>query len=260
MSLDQPTDFVKHQTWTDDAFLGGRLTVSQPRHGFRAGLDSVLLGAAVPGGTMHLLDLGSGVGAAALVALALGRAEAAELAERDGEAIVLARRNIDVNGFAGRARVSAVDITVPADRKAVGILDNGAQVVIANPPYFSAGQGTLAQEASRAAARHMEADLLDLWLRAAASSATAGGMAIVVYPAEGLGSLLKAFDRRFGALTILPLTPRPGAAATRVLVRGIKGSRQPLTLLGSRFLHEAEGNGFAPQFDAIFRGKAPLDW
>ena len=70
MSLDQPNAFVKHQTPTRDAFLGGRITVSQPRHGFRAGLDSVLLGAAVASGSTSLLDLGCGVGTAALVALA----------------------------------------------------------------------------------------------------------------------------------------------------------------------------------------------
>src|SRR5215217_6522799 len=47
MSLEHPIDFVKQQTLTRDAFLGGRLNLSQPRNGFRAGLDSVLLGAAV---------------------------------------------------------------------------------------------------------------------------------------------------------------------------------------------------------------------
>src|SRR5690606_37947746 len=67
MSLDQPNPFVKHQTITRDAFLGGKLIVSQPSHGFRAGLDSVLLGAAIPRGTNNLLDLGAGVGTASLV-------------------------------------------------------------------------------------------------------------------------------------------------------------------------------------------------
>ena len=64
MSVDEATDLVKQQTPTRDAFLGGRLTLSQPRNGFRAGLDSVLLGAAVPAGTGRLLDMGAGVGTA----------------------------------------------------------------------------------------------------------------------------------------------------------------------------------------------------
>src|SRR5690606_27536905 len=70
MSLDQASKIVKQQTLTRDAFLGGRLIVSQPGNGFRAGMDSVLLGAAVSPKSNSLLDLGAGAGTASLVALA----------------------------------------------------------------------------------------------------------------------------------------------------------------------------------------------
>ncbi|WIY53529.1 methyltransferase [Devosia sp. YIM 151766] len=241
--------------------MGGRLTLSQPRNGFRAGLDSVLLGASVPAGTGGLLDLGAGIGAAGLVALALGRAERAVLAERDAGALALARDNIAGNGLAGRAEALSVDITAKAEeRRAAGLLDNGYDAVIANPPFFAAARGTRAARADRADARHMAAGTLDLWMRCAAASAVAGGTAIFIYPAEGLAELLAAFDQRFGALNVLPLAPRPGAVASRVLVRGHKGSRAGLTLLATRCLHGATGHGFAPDFEAIFRGQAALDW
>ena len=55
-------------------------------------------------------------------------------------------------------------------------------------------------------------------------------------------------------IVVLPLVPREGEAASRVLVRGIKGSRAPTRLLASRILHEADGRNFLPAFDAIFRG------
>jgi tRNA1(Val) A37 N6-methylase TrmN6 len=261
MSLDQPTEFVKHQTVTRDAFLGGRLTLSQPRHGFRAGMDSVLLGAAVGEDTESLLDLGAGVGTAALVAMALGRAHRADLLERDLPTADLARANLADNGLAGRGRVIAVDIGAKAsDRRAAGLLDNQYDVVIANPPFFETGQGTPAPDGSRADARHMGGDALDLWMRCAAGSARANGTAIFIYPAQGLAALLAAFDQRFGAITVLPLSSRPGGEASRVLVRGTKGSRAPLRLLSTRAMHGEEGNGFAPEFDAIFRGAAVLDW
>ncbi len=261
MSLDQPADLVKQQTVTRDAFLSGRLTLSQPAKGFRAGLDSVLLGASVPPGTQSLLDLGAGVGTAGLVALSLGLAERAVLAERDVMTLALARENVAANGLAGRADVVAVDIAAPAaQRRAAGLADNGHDVVIANPPFFAAGQGTLAAESGRADARHMATEDLDLWVRCAAASSAAGGRAIFIYPAEGLVHLLAAFESRFGGLTIMPLAPRPGMAATRVLIRGVKGSRAPLTLLATETLHGAEGNGFSPRFDAVLRGSAALDW
>jgi tRNA1(Val) A37 N6-methylase TrmN6 len=261
MSLDQPTDLVKHQTTTRDAFLGGRLTLSQPRNGFRAGQDSVLLGAAVPQGTKNLLDLGAGVGTAGLVALSLGRAQNLVMAEREADALGLAAENVVHNGFSGRVRIVDVDISANGKaRRDAGLVDNDADVVIANPPFFAAGQGTLAAGDDRANARHMDEGALNLWARCAAASARAGGQVIFIYPAEGLAELLTALDNRFGAIAILPLASRPAGAANRVLVRGIKGSRAKLTLMATRFLHGETGNGFSAEFDAIFRGTAALDW
>lgn len=261
MSLDQPHEFVKHQTVTRDAFLGGRITLSQPRRGFRAGLDSVLLGAAVPKGSASLLDLGAGVGTAGLTALALGLARDVTLAERDEMTLGLARRNIADNGFGQAARAVAVDVEGSASaRLDAGLRENAYDVVIANPPFFNSGGGTLSPDSGRAAARHMREAAIDSWLRCAAGAAAAGGQAIFIYPTDGLTDLLAAFGSRFGGITTLPLCPRPDAPTSRILVRGTKGSRAPLTLLASRSLHEADGRAFAPQFDAIFRGKAALDW
>ncbi|MBF0681036.1 MAG: methyltransferase [Devosia sp.] len=235
--------------------------MSQPSHGFRAGLDSVLLGAAIGRDTRNLLDLGAGVGTASLVSLSLGLTGTATMVERHDDTAHLARRNIDENGLACRANVLGVDILEkPALRREAGLLDNYYDAIIANPPFFGAGQGTLAPNDSRADARHMPADKLETWLRCAAGAAKAGGEIIFIYPAAGLAALLAAFTPRFGAITILPLTPRPNQPASRILVRGIKGSRAPLTLLASRPLHGAEDRAFAPAFDAIFRGAGVLDW
>ncbi|MCS6761902.1 MAG: methyltransferase [Candidatus Devosia symbiotica] len=261
MSLDQPAAFVKHETVTRDAFLGGRLTVSQPRHGFRAGLDSVLLGAAVSPGRSNLLDMGCGVGTAAFVALTHAPAMQAVLVDQNLEMLMLAARNIADNSLDQRARVLALDICAKgSERQAAGLADNAFDVVIANPPFFADGSGTLAGDVGRAGSRHMGAAALDHWVKTAAGCAAAGGEIIFVYPAENLTSLLSAFEQRFGAITLLPLTPRPGGAASRVLLRAIKGSRAPLTLLASRSLHDVQERGFNPAFDAIFRGSAWLYW
>ena len=52
---------------TRDAFLGGRVVLRQPRDGYRAATDPVFLAAACPAKSGdHVLELGCGVGAAAL--------------------------------------------------------------------------------------------------------------------------------------------------------------------------------------------------
>ncbi len=260
MSLDQAPNFVKQQTLTRDAFLDGRLIVSQPAAGFRAGLDSVLLGAAVRANPGAILDLGAGAGTASLVALAHRPAAAATLVEADAGIAAIAALNLRENCFEGRARLLVLDVTAPGRTRArAGLPSDHFATVIANPPFFDSGGGTAAS-GERDAARRMQAGTLEQWVKAAASHAAPGGEAIFIYPAPGLPALLAAFGRRFGGIAILPLCPREGQPASRVLVRGIKGSKAPASLFASRALHEAEGRSFRPEFEAIFRGRAALDW
>ncbi len=55
---------------SEDALLDGRLRLCQPAAGYRAAIDPVFLAAAVPGEAgSRVLDLGCGVGAAALCLL-----------------------------------------------------------------------------------------------------------------------------------------------------------------------------------------------
>ena len=258
MSLAHAAAIVKRPNVTSDAFLGGRLSVSQPSDGFRAGLDSVLLGASTGHGAGDLLDLGAGVGTAALVALAGHEALSATLVESDPRMAELARTNIAANGFAARAGVIDLDLTAPGrTRKSAGLAADRYASVIANPPFYEAGT---VPARPRAAARHMSPEALDIWVKTAATHAAPGGEIVFIHIAERLPALLHSFQSRFGAITILPLTPREGEPAHRILIRGIKGSRAPLTLLASRALHTPAGRTFRPEFDAIFRGQDRLHW
>jgi len=264
MSLDHPANLVKQQTFTRDAFLGGRLVVSQPPDGFRAGLDSVLLGAAVRSGTRHVLDLGAGAGTAAMVALADLPAATATLVEIDPDMAAIAAANLAANGMAGRGRVVVTDVAARGSvRAAAGLAADHFDTVIANPPFFDPAAGS-APAAARATARHMPPAALDLWVKAAATHAAPGGEVIFIHAAASLPLLLPGFIARFGAVTVLPLSPRQGEAASRVLIRGTKGSRAPFVLLAGRPLHESATNSprqpFSAAFEAIFRGQARLIW
>jgi tRNA1(Val) A37 N6-methylase TrmN6 len=258
MSLAHGAQIVKRPKVTHDAFLGGRLTIAQPARGFRAGLDSVLLGAAVGHGDGDLLDLGAGVGTAALVALAGHPMLRATLVESDTGTAALAAENIAGNSFAIRAEVLTLDVTATGRaRSAAGLKADHFVSVIANPPFYEAGTSPSPR---RAAARHMSAEALDAWVKTAATHAAPGGEIVFIHVADKLSALLQSFGARFGAITILPLVPREGEPASRILIRGIKGSRAPLTLLASRAVHKPSGRTFRPEFEAIFRGKDRLHW
>jgi tRNA1(Val) A37 N6-methylase TrmN6 len=247
---------------TDDAFLGGALRILQPKDGYRAGIDAVLLAAsagAKAGRGERVLDVGAGVGVVGLaVARRIADAEVA-LVERDPGLAELARSNIERNGLSQRVRVIAADVEQPlSGQPALAALAESFDHVLANPPFHTQGRGTAAADTTKAAANTMAEDSLGRWLRFLAAMAKPTGAAAMIHKAEALGPLLAACERRFGALEVLPIHPRRDAAAIRVIVRGIKGSRASLSLLPQLTLH-GDDNCFRPEIERILRGGAGLE-
>jgi tRNA1(Val) A37 N6-methylase TrmN6 len=246
---------------SDDAFLGGALHILQPMAGYRAGLDAVLLAAAAPveeGRAQRVLDVGAGAG---VVGLAVARRVAdanVTLVERDPELAALARANIARNDLAARVRLIEGDVTRPLGELAS--LANEAESfdhVLANPPFHIEGRGTAAGDTLKAAGHAMPEGNLDRWARFMAAMARSGGTATLIHRAEALGEILEALAGRFGDTLVLPIHPREGEPASRVLVQATKGSRAPLRLLPGLVLH-ARDHGFRPQVEAILRGGAAL--
>lgn len=251
-------------TLTDDAFLGGALHIQQPRSGYRAGLDAVMLAAAVPAqpdGQTRILDLGAGVGTAGLCVARRIPTARVTLLERDAALTRIAAENIARNGLEARvcAVLGEVGASAPVLRE-LGLDEESFDHVIANPPYHDEGAGTAAPDARKAQAHAMPEAGLEAWARFMARMAAPRGTATIVHKAEALGRLLAVLEGRFGALMVLPLLPRPGAPAHRVIVQGTKGSRAPLSLLAGLVLHGA-GDAFTAEAQAILAAGAalPLD-
>jgi tRNA1(Val) A37 N6-methylase TrmN6 len=128
-----------------------------------------------------------------------------------------------------------------------------ADHVILNPPFHRTGAGSASPSAARADAHVLEAGGLDSWFRAATSVLKVRGDITVIFRADGLDRLLDALGRRFGAIDILPVQPRDGEPAHRVLVRAVKGSRARLRILPALALHGESGNGFTAPVEAMLR-------
>ena len=96
---------------TEDLFLGGALKIRQPRNGYRAGTDAVLLAALIGSDpTGPVLDAGAGVGVVGLCVAARFPKANVVLVEREPHLAALARRNVDDNGLTARVQVIEADI------------------------------------------------------------------------------------------------------------------------------------------------------
>lgn len=250
---------------TEDAFLGGSLSILQPAKGFRSGLDAVLLAAAtdVPGGrAARVLDAGAGAGVVGLAIATRIPDAVVTLVELDPAMAELARRNTARNGLTGRARVVVADVSsggrvLHAVDRPDGLAPASFEHVVTNPPYYETGSGTRPANAGRAEAHQMPGGNLDRWIAFLATAAAADASLTLIHRADALGHVLGALDGRFGNIHILPVHSRAEASASRIVVRAIKGSRAPLELRPGLVLQDAAGR-YLPAIEAILRGGAPL--
>ncbi len=217
---------------TEDRFLGGRIVVRQLASGFRSGLDAVMLAAAIPARAGEaVLELGSGAGAAALCLAARTGCSVAGV-ERGADLAARATANAAANGMAERVQFLAGDVfALPADLK------RDFAHVMTNPPFHDE-EGRASPDAGRAAAKHDDGRLGD-WLKAGFRRTASNGTFTAILRADRLGEALAALPHR-GTL-VLPLWPREGVEAKRVILQVRKGARRPLGFLPGLILHEADG-------------------
>jgi len=234
---------------SEDAILGGQLRLRQPAKGYRAGIDPIFLAAAAPA-SARALDLGCGVGAAALcLARRLPEVEVAGLEIQPGLA-ALARENVRLNGLEARIGIHEGDLLRPPM-----LLSGDFDLVMANPPFHAAGQATSPADPGRARGHVEGAADLARWISKALKFAGPKGLLLLIHRPERLGDLLALLEGRAGGITVFPLWPGAGRPARRILILARKGSAAPMTLAAGLVLHEADGR-YTTAADAILRGAA----
>jgi len=238
---------------TEDAVLGGRLTLRQPRRGHRFGHDAILLAAAIdarPGEAA--VDLGAGVGTAGLALAHRVPKLSVALVEVDPMLAGLARENAARNALADRVRVAVLDVNAGVqDFAAAGLPPECAQHVLMNPPFNDPVRQNASPDAGRRHAHTASRDTLVQWVERASLLLVQHGSLTLIWRAGGLAAVLTAVAG-LGGITVLPIHPKPGTAAIRVIVRAVKGTAAPLVLLPALTLNGADGKPSA-EAEAILR-------
>lgn len=244
---------------TEDAVLGGRLRLLQPRRGHRVGHDAILLAAATPARAgENVVDLGAGVGAAGLAVAARILDVTVTLVEIDPALAALAAENAQRNDLAERVRAVVLDAAAPARAfAAAGLPAETAMRVMINPPFNDAARQRTSPEPARRLAHASDPDALPRWIRTAAWLLRPRGTLTLIWRADGVAEVLRALEPAFGEVMVLPVHPKPAAPAIRILVRATKSSRAPLSLLPGLVLND-DGGRPTPEADAVLRGHAIL--
>jgi tRNA1(Val) A37 N6-methylase TrmN6 len=223
--------------FTEDAFLGGRLRLRQPKSGHRAGHDAMLLAAATSARSGdRVVDFGAGIGAAGLAVARRVAGIELVLVEIDEALAELARGNAASNAIP--ADVIVLDITSAADAFAAsGLPPDSVDVVLMNPPFNDPVRHRASPDKAREIAHVATAATLGTWIHAARRILKSGGVLTLIWRADGLAEVLAALDRGFGNLAILPVHGDMKKPAIRVLVRSVKGGKAPTQMHAALMLN-----------------------
>lgn len=240
---------------SEDALMGGQIRLRQPKTGFRAAIDSVLLAAAVPAQPGDIVfEPGAGVGAAALcLARRVGGVSVAGV-EPQPDLVRIGGDNVRLNGLEDRVEIMVGALGRLPPRLSPASFDH----VMANPPYLEPGRADAPPDPGKAAAV-LEGDAtLAQWIAGSLAMLRPKGSLTVIHRADRLDALLGALGAlgdRAGEIVVFPLWPGVGKPAKRVLVRARRGVATPLRLAPGLVLH-APGGGYTPEADAALRGGA----
>lgn len=227
-----------------DTLLNGRVRLAQG--GLRAGLDAVMLAAAVPAAAGETaLELGLGTGAVSLCLAARVPGLSLTGVEIDPPCAALARANAAANGVTLDA-VAADIFHLPPELK------RGFDQVFCNPPFHGPGQAS--PDTVRAGAMQDGGCLTD-WLKLGLQRTVSGGYFTAILRADRLAEALSALPPR--GLAVFPLWPHAGEPARRVIVQVRQGSAAPMAMLAGLVLHTAEGT-WTDGADAVLRRGAAL--
>ena len=235
-------------------FLDGQIKTSQAE-GYRAGLDAVLLAAAVrlkPGG--QALELGCGAGTALLCTAHHNKGAHFIGLEKHHNVLDIARQNIVRNNMQDRVEGIQGSVRNPPEVLRPDSFDQ----VFLNPPYFDDPSALRRPKPGKDTAFVNAGLTLKDWIDTALRLTRAKGYITLIQRADRLDDCLAGFYGRAGDIRILPIAPRAGEAAHRIIMRARRNVKTPLVILSPLVIHEAERT-FTPEASAIMKGRAQIN-
>ena len=233
-----------------DELQPGDLRVLQKEHGFRFGMDAVLLADfARVRERDRVADFGTGTGILPLLLRARGKGAEYDAFELQPELADMASRTMRINGLLERVRVHAL----PVEEAERAVPRCTVDHIVCNPPYWRDGSALKSRDEAAQLARHQGEEGLDAWFRMAHLLLKGRGRMSVVYPAPRLLELTRAMeDARMTPKRLRLVYPRADRPAVLCLVECMKDARPMLTVEPPLIVYEDDGSETA-ELKRIYR-------
>ena len=220
--------------YTKDYLLNKQITVFQPKDGYRASTDAVLLSAALNARKNDtILDVGSGTGAISLCIAERFKDYNVKIIglEIQKELVELSNKSSIENGFDGFLTYICHDIKTPFKPR--------FNHIITNPPY---SEGDMPSPNKNKAIAHNHQDFsLKEWITFCIKRLEPQGFFYIINRAEATTEILSTISGKLGNIKIIPLYSKKGQDAKRVIITAQLDSKAPAKITPGLIIHDENG-------------------
>ncbi len=237
---------------TTNNILNGKIKIIQPKKGYRAAIDPILLAASVLSKKNEsVLDVGCGVGTA-LLALA-HRVKDINITglEIQPNLAKLALQNSNINNLQDRINIINDDLHNPD----LSLQPNHFNHVMSNPPYFIDHNGQISPYPNKAISNCGAKELLQSWVSFCIKYLKPRGYAHFIFTSTRIDELLAIMQNKLGDVRIYPLWPNANKPSKLVIVQGRKSVKSPAQILPGMIMHKNNGKHTKHLNNVLIDGK-----
>ena len=217
---------------TEDSFLGGKLNLLQPKKGFRAGLDSVLLAASVNAKSGEkVFEIGAGVGTVlfCLMNRISGlNATAIEIMQEYHSLLLI---NAKKNKF--KANLILGDLFTNEKLK-----KESFDQIFFNPPYYPVSNYKISDNKLLEIAHIEYPGILKKMLNIALKRCKPYGYITLIHRPARISDILSILKNEAGDIKILPIVSSNSKNASRMIIRARKSAKGDTKLLNPLYLYK----------------------
>ena len=239
---------------TQDTLFDGKLFCLQHADGYRFSIDPVLLAHFVRlGRDETILDLGAGCGILGLILLYRKSDNIRSLTAFELQAGLaeLARDNIRLNKFQKQMQVIEGDLCYIEKF----LKPESCSTVVCNPPFYPLGRGRPSCNKESEIARHQVSCTLADIFKAAAMIVKNRGRFYLVYPADGLGSLLALLPRQgltAKRLQLIYSYPHTETGARLLLLEAVKNGGDGVEILPPFYIYDEKNGNYSDAMRRLY--------
>lgn len=214
---------------TLDDFLGGLIKLRQPKNGYRATSDAVMVAAAVPAKAQEtILDVGCATG---IVGLCIGaRVPNTHITgvEIQSELLDLACQNAKLN--CQDLHIIEADIS----KKVPSLHGIQFHHVVTNPPFYTEAP---TRQSKQVATAYKQDVPLQKWIDFCLRHLRAKGTFTIIHRAESVPEILSILNGRVGNIRLVPIWPKHGVKPKRIIIQGVMNSKKPFEIHTGFVMH-----------------------